>query len=1162
MSKFCRMAERLLLFPPTSHYWMRKEIIAVSVLLSLWVTAVSAQSSSLFGQSFQVKTQEGKQAPAKHLDKAVTLAEKSYTIEEVVREIARQADLYTYFSPQNPDLKRQVRIGFSNVKALDALEQLLKGTETTLTVTPSKDGIVLRGSAELSDSVKRSDDSISRSTISGRIQDSASTNGLAGVTVTIQPFGITTTTDERGAYILRDIPPGKAVINLRLMGYRSVNRSVELEENSSLTVSVNLIPAATMLNEVVTSVAGNQRKLEIGNDVTTIDVDSVIRTAPITTVTDLLETRVPGLTVIRSSGVPGAPSRIRLRGPGGGMLSDREGGPTNDPIVIVDGIRINASQSSVSDQNLAMGPLRNDTYSSQFPPPSAIDQIDPNSIEKIEVFKGPSAAALYGSDAANGVIVITTKRGQVGPTRLSLTATQKLEYLPGTYIAPGYYPFCHSPRIGSGDGRPEICSFQFLHTSVIDSIVRFQALDNPGLTPFGTGNGNGVTATVSGGSQAYTYSITGSLDNSLGLLKLPDIYRNMFRSAYDSAVPGWMKRPNQLRTKSINATFITEPVRNLRTTFTTRLSHSDQRQSSAQLRLAALASAYIDTMNIEPSELIDYATRVDARRLVADYSLAAHWDRWDMFPLTATLGLSRQNRDENRFEPYGLISNTSGRLTRGFYSAGTASSSTQTARINGTIMPVFRVSTAIGAEVTRSANTQLQGRADSLSAGVVRPTLLSYANQRSYQTATGGWFVEPRLNLNSRFFVNPGFRFDGNNVSGSRSGRGNGIWSLFPRLNFSWVAIDQDDDPILGGFITMLRPRLSFGIAGVQPAAGWQLRLMSPPDVDVGDEVLELSTLGNTELHPERTREFEGGFDIDMWDGRLSFSLTQFTKLRMDAIEQITIAPSIYGGALNQYRNIGRIRNSGTELSLSSILLETQMLRWSVNMSLSRYSNKLLSLASEDPYIDLGNGTRFVPGYPVFGRWARPILGYSVSEGRLSVNDILVGDSAVYVGQQSPNFELPFSTSLSLFSGQLSFNANFQYKDGLTQFNRGNAQHLNNVYFNPSSTLSEQAAALAARCIGGQAISGKYCTEYGLIQTVNSLRFNSISIGYIVPRHLSNRFNVPGIQLAVQGSNLGLWSNYRGKDPDVNSVTVGDVTLDDGQLPRPRTWSFQVRISN
>jgi hypothetical protein len=138
-------------------------------------------------------------------------------------------------------------------------------------------------------------------------------------------------------------------------------------------------------------------------------------------------------------------------------------------------------------------------------------------------------------------------------------------------------------------------------------------------------------------------------------------------------------------------------------------------------------------------------------------------------------------------------------------------------------------------------------------------------------------------------------------------------------------------------------------------------------------------------------------------------------------------------------------------------------------------------------------------------------------------------------------------------------NATFQYRDGLTQFASGNQQRLTNLFLNPNAILGEQAAALVAPT---DVCQDSYCTNYGLIQTVNSLRFTELSIGYNVPRSLSRRIRVPSMSVALQGSNLGLWTSYRGKDPDVNGKTVGDATEDNGQIPRPRGWRLQVRLGN
>ncbi len=1069
------------------------------------------------------------------------------TIEEGLEAIAKQSGVRIVFSKDVYAVTKRVTYHAKRRPVNEVVAAILSSTGLQYRASPSGEIIVSR---EVQDTTRAT-----VGAIMGRITDSATGKGLVGAAVVVRGLKIGATTTENGLYRIVGVPSGSQTIDIRAVGFRSLVRMVKVEAGQRVALNVSMHVTAATLSEVITTVTGTQRKIEIGNDVTSIDVDSVMKTAPITSVTDILEGRVPGLTVTRSSGVPGSPSRLRLRGIGGGLLGNVPGAPTNDPIVIVDGIRINASQSAVGDQSLAAE--RGTGSRSSFPPPSPIDQIDPNTIERIDVYKGPSAAAMYGSDAANGVIVITTKKGTPGATKWTTTLDQSIEYFPGTYTAPGYYVFCSAN--GQGVDPPHICTdlgADLLRYNM-DSVARFQALNIASLSPLGRGTRGGRTLTVSGGQGQYRYSVTGTVNDQIGVLKMPGLYQRQYRGIYDSAVSNWMRRPNLLKQRSVSASFMLEPRKGLTTNFVTRVSNTESRQSAAQLQLPTLASSYIDTNSVLLSTIAEYTTRGISQVGFIDLSVSANWNAFPMFPLSATLGNSRNNRHDTNFSPQGLkLEYVDVVSSRGFYSMGSEIGDVQTANVNGTLM-TGKVSTAMGINVTKNSTQRYQGRSDSLSPGVAVPSFFNSAAQSRYNSATGGWFVEPRLNLNSRFFVNPGFRFDGNTLSGSKGGT-NGIWNLFPRLNFSWIAIDrQSTEQQALGFITMLRPRLSFGVAGVQPGPGWQLRLLEGYDRNnVEGYGLQISTLGNTELHPERTREVEGGFDLDLFDSRIRMSWTQFHKLRTDAIQTVPVGLSVYGGSLMQYKNIGQIRNTGLEFSLSATVIENSLVRWTVNTSLSKFENTLLKLNGDQPYIEMGDGYRLTPGYPVNGRWERPIVGYQIPQSQKLVwSDVIVADSAVYVGQQAPNFDLPISTSASFFGGMIGVSAMMHYKDGMTQFNSGNQQSLANLYYNPNSTYTEQAIALAAAC-------SNVCSKYGLVQTVNTLRFTSLSINYAVPRTYAKKLGVPSIQLALQGDNLGLWTNYRGKDPEVNSITVGDATEDNGQLPMSRTWRIQVRLGN
>ena len=306
---------------------------------------------------------------------------------------------------------------------MDAIAVVLKGTGLVAKLASDRETLVIRAqSNSVAARQARPDSGI----VTGRVTDSTTGTGLSGATVRITGTKLSAVTSDSGRFTLNAVPSGKQVLSVRLFGYHPVERTVTVGDSIRAVVHISMVPAATILSGVVTTATGEQRRIEVGNDITSINVDSVRQVAPTMSVTDLLEARVPGLTVVHSSGVPGDPSRLRLRGVSSPTLS-------NDPIVIVDGVRVYSSQSDPRNNNLA--PFQSGGAGvGGYAAPSPLDQIDPASIDKIEVFKGPSASALYGSDAANGVIVITTKHGRAGPVHWDLSLGQGVNWLPGHVV--------------------------------------------------------------------------------------------------------------------------------------------------------------------------------------------------------------------------------------------------------------------------------------------------------------------------------------------------------------------------------------------------------------------------------------------------------------------------------------------------------------------------------------------------------------------------------------------------------------------------------------------------------------------------------------------------------------------------------------------------------
>lgn len=1104
----------------------------------------------------------------------INLNVRDSSLKYVINELARQAKLRAVYDNSEVFSSRTVTINLRNVKLFEAYEAVLKGTGLVATLASDRETVVIgvrsAGTDKQGNGTKQKKTNVEAGNIKGRVVDSATGSGIPGVTVQVVGTASSVTTDSDGDFIIPNVSVGKQQIVFKLLGYKNLTRTADVKTDVVTIANVRMVQSASVLAGVVTTAAGTQQRRSVGNDITVLNVDSIMQTGPVSSVTDILETRVPGLTVIRSSGVPGAPSRIRLRGVGGGLVSGAAN-TSNDPIVIVDGIRVYAQQSTNRDQNLAPG--RTGGATAEYSVPSALDQIDPNSIETIEVFKGPSATSQWGADAGNGVIVITTKKGRPGQTRYSMALASGFERMPGTYASPGYYRFAH----GVGNLESKACSvFRYDgDCTITDSIIQFQALNNRALSPFGTGSKYDGSFTVAGGSDAVVYSLTATTHDNVGYLKMPTFYRNLYEGLYGEDAPVWMRRPTGYKGWGISTSMMARPSQDLAITISTSLSTSDAARNSGETMLNKLSSMYLDTaqLKLSPFRVTDeggigqFMERGQSRRVVSNLGVQSEWTRWASLLIRGTVGINTDNREDNTLVPFGR-SLTNRSDTLGSFSVGRGQAVTRSANLNGVLWSGRLVSNAIGLQITQTSTRDFGARTDTLYPGVEDPTQLYGARQQSFASTTAGWFVEPKLNVNSRFFLIPGFRFDGGSASsGGRTG--SGLFAFFPKLNFSWIAIDREGSEALGGILSLLRPRLGFGVAGVQPEPSWSLRMMSgngdDPKFSQNQNIdgLVLQTIGNPDLRPERSREIEGGFEASLWEGRVNLNVSAYTKLRIDAIQQINLAPSVSTKLRSYYTNIGRVRNNGIELSVDTRLIETQLLSVSVDGTMTRNSNIVLALAGGEPYIQLGrNQGRLQVGYPISGRWGRPIVGYNTDPlyGRITVDDYSLADSAIYLGAGFPKWQLPFGTTLSFLGGTASLSTRFEYKQGLTQFNSGNQALLERLYADPNATLAQQAVALAAMFHDQD--NNIYGSPVGLVQTINSLRFSSVSINYNIPRSLSARLRIPSATVSFQGSNIGLWTNYRGKDPDVNSVRIGEDVRDDGEAPRPRAWTVRILLRN
>ncbi len=1097
-------------------------------------------------------------APAS-LQVKVSLSVSNQTLESAVLEVARQADMTVTYDSKLEILSRRVSVKIKDLSPQEAITTLLKGTGMSARFVPNTQSIVLGAPVKEStahETTKKQGNSV----IVGRVTDSATKQGIPGASVVVPGMKHSVVTSQTGDFLIRGVIAGEALIAVKAFGYKSASKSVVVTDGGRHSVSIVMVGVPTTLSGVVTTATGLQRKIEVGNDVTTIKVEEVIRNNPVSNMSELLATRVPGLYAAPTSGQPGAPTRIRIRGVSSINTS-------NEPIIVVDGVQIRSEAkntgSSSSNFDFAFSPL---------------DQLDVNAIETVEVLKGPSAVALYGSDAANGVVVVTTKRGFVGAARWRASARL------GTQAMPGRWPqnYFSWGTLASG-GLPRHCpnrSWTLASGCRHDSLQVYQLMNDPGTTVFGRGSTREYSLGVSGGVRGITYSFTTSMSRVLGLMKLPD---NDVRivEAEGSKLQSWQRRPQASDQASGTALVSVDVGTETNVELTTSVNRKMARSTplSNAMETAATFAPPVPQYGPDGSVIQGASGLLEAINTFRERREGTELGSRNTIKINSRGIPSVMNAiltmgvDVRRITSSALLLNgdcygttecsrfgTSLPLDSGYAKrrAGSAILSDIKLTLSGSAIGSHWLSMipSIGGNFVKSrdedSNVDIQG----LPVGSIRGgsgSIQGYSEDQSGRN-TLGLYVETRFKVADRLWLPLSIRTDAGSALGSE------VMPKFPRLGFSYLLSDQpifQQMPVIGS-LPMVRVRTAFGVAGKQPGVAEKYRTYSQAKNLFVDGIpttgFELNTIGNTGLRPERSQEWELGFDADVIEHprrRLSVTVTSANKLTRDLIDN-QLLPGSAGGYW-QTVNLGDVVNSTFELTVDA-LMEIRSISWQPSVSLTTLRNRVKALA---PTSQTGSGYLFGPdfqntglqsrnvvGYPLYGRWAPQVVGYADrnSDGIIGPNEIQLSDSAIFIGAPYPKFTLNTQQQLTMRSS-VTLSGVISYENGLTQIRRrGEYSRVEN---DPTLSLSEQAYGMYSVLTRAQQVS--------------TLRFTSVQINYLLPRSITARiFGGRSVSIKASGKNIGLWSTYRGKDPNVGAS--GEEVWDQGQLPTPREWAFELGI--
>jgi TonB-dependent SusC/RagA subfamily outer membrane receptor len=683
---------------------------------------------------------------------------------EALVAIARESNLDLAYPDAILPAGGRVSLVAAEITVAAALTDVLLDAGVDVVVSPNGGAVLVKRIAPKAPAV---------GTVTGRVTDAASGQPVAAAQVIVVGTTFGRTTDANGEYSIGGLPAGDFRVTTRRVGYVPVTKSVTVRDGASVTVDFALVPAPTQLTEVVTTVTGQQQRYQIGNAITHINTDSLVREAPITRLADVLMARVAGAQIVPNSGFSGESPRVRIRGISSVTIS-------RDPLLYIDGVRVDNSTGEIAHH--VVGFL---TYGHI---PGRFNDVVPEDIESIEIVKGPSAATLYGTDAANGVIVVKTKRGEAGRATWRVFSEAGV-LAPATTFQPSYYSWGHN----STTGAAQRCLLvqQAARTCVVDSLTTFSPLTDDDASMIGTGARWQLGAQLSGGVERFRYFFSAEQERERSYLEMPagDVAR-ISAERGGAAVPEEQIHPNALRKLSLRANVNTSFNRADIAVSSGLLQNYTRIPRGNEWAAAYWGPGYRDANNGyeasrgRPGESFSLLSAEDATRFIN--SVNATWRPADWLSLRSTVGFDYSSMEYNGLQRRGEGAGT-GRGTGSRLSMRTGLSLTTVdlgASAFTNLGAHFSSRTSVGAQYNRRSEAVTFANATGLPPGseTVTGAATLTGGERTIGSVVAGAYVEQMFGLRERVFVTGAVRADGGSTFGK-----NFNTAEYPKASLSWL---------------------------------------------------------------------------------------------------------------------------------------------------------------------------------------------------------------------------------------------------------------------------------------------------------------------------------------------------------------------------------------
>ena len=1006
---------------------------------------------------------------------------------------------------------------------------------------------------------------IINSRIDGIVTDSTTKQPITGVVLRIKgvTHEVVTGSDGRFSFVTGQKLPYTLVVSF--IGYKTK----EVFATGS-PVNIQLSDKVSQLNDVVIVGYGTQKRSDITGAISTVPKSNLSQVS--SSVDNLLRGAAPGVQVTQSSGQPGASASVRIRG--GNSIT---GG--NEPLYVIDGFPVYNDNTTISSSAGTGGAV------------NALSTINPSDIESIEVLKDASATAIYGSRGANGVIIITTKKGKRGTNDVNfqtyyglqkiskevplLDATQWAE-LRNSILASSNQPPSFTPAQIAGLGTG---------TNWQDAAFRTAPVENDELT-------------FSGGDEKSRYNISSNYFNQEGILLNTDFKRYSLRFNYDRDISKNFHvginattsySVSQGAASNIASNSLNSP--NIITNILTTPPVLPVKDANGNYVL----NTYSTTPSNPIQDLLSIVNQTKVNRslgnLFAEYTLAPG------LKAKVSLGADLINSKSNFYAP---SYTGDGYSTLGYATVGAASSNSwldeNTLTYTKTINNDHELNILAGYTTQYLSNESLTAGSKDFVSNLTSYNSLQSGSQILTPTSNAySWALDSYLaRINYSYLHKYNFTVSGRADGSSRFGAGN-KWGYFPSAGFSWNAGEEDFIKSAPA-VSNLKLRLSAGETGNQEIGEYQsLALFSPFNYDFNNtQVVGLAQtqLANADLKWEKTAQYDGGIDLGLLDNKINFVFDAYYKKTTNLLLAVPV-PLSSGYSLS-LQNIGSVENKGIEIGINTENINSDGFVWKTALVYSENRNKVLSLGNNEasffptiPGTTLGvlQPEIIKVGLPLGTFWGYKTVGIFQNAAQIAQYPTLNSKANTQPGDvryQDTNNDGVITTAdkTNLGSVQPKFTGSltntFTYKGfDLVVFLQGSyggkiynalRQQLEITNLsqnawgdvanrwtptNPSNTIPRASNNPVAQ------MSSQF------VENDSYLRLKNLVLGYTFTNAVLTKIHAKQIRLYVSAQNLVTWTKYTGYDPEVSSFEQNNTAqgIDYGAYPNYKTYLLGLNVT-